>query len=382
MASYCIFSALYLPHMGGVERFTDSLARELSSMGHHVTIITSKVDESPSYESIGESIVIHRLDSLSLMGGRLPIYKPSARNREVLSTLARNQFDGVLINTRFYPLSLVGLSFARKCGAPAVVLDHGSAYLTFDNRVLDMIEHGYEHAITFAEKLFHPDFYGISERSCEWLRTFGIRAKGVIPNAINAEAFRGQASGRDFRRELGINRDTLMLVFTGRLIPEKGIQVLLDVMSGVTQYDVQLVLAGEGPLRPLVEQSGLPNVHLVGRLDSPDIAALLLQGDLFVLPSRSEGFCTSLLEASACGTPSIVTDVGGARELIPDECYGWVVNEDGPSSQSFFDALSAYVTEGCRHTLVAERDISRWVEVNYSWHKSATTLIDVFSNYC
>lgn len=380
MAFYCIFSALYLPHMGGVERFTDSLARELSSMGHHVTIITSKVDESPSYESIGESIVIHRLDSLSLMGGRLPIHKPSARNREVLSTLARNQFDGVLINTRFYPLSLVGLSFARKCGAPAVVLDHGSAYLTFGNRVLDMIEHVYEHAITLVEKLFHPDFYGISERSCEWLRTFGISAKGVIPNAINAEDFRGQASNRDFRRELGINQDTLMLVFTGRLIPEKGIRVLLDVMSGVTQYDVQLILAGEGPLRPLVEQSGLSNVHLVGRLDSSDVAALLLQGDLFVLPSRSEGFCTSLLEAAACGLPAIVTDVGGARELIPDERYGWIVNETVSNPQSFIDALSAYVTERCRHLVLAERDISHWVEANYSWHKSAITLIGVFSS--
>lgn len=376
MAAYCLFSALYLPHMGGVERFTDSLARELSSMGHSVSIITSKIGDSPAFETVDENITIYRLDSLPLMDGRLPIYLPSKHNHNVLSGLAQDHFDGVLINTRFYPLSLVGLVFARKCDAPAVVLDHGSAYLTFGNRFLDMFEHLYEHAITFVEKLFHPDFYGISERSCEWLRTFGISAKGVIPNAINAEAFRGQASGRDFRRELGINQDALMLVFTGRLIPEKGIYVLLDVMYRLIDYDIQLVIAGDGPLRSAVECCGLANVHLVGKVDLPDIAALLFQGDLFVLPSRSEGFCTSLLEAYACGLPILSSDVGGARDVIDCHGCGRVLNcAEDDIVRCFTDEIIRINSD---RPMVVEpaRKERKGSPSSLSWARSARLLLD------
>lgn len=362
--------------MGGVERFTDSLARELSSMGHSVSIITSKIDDSPAFEAVDENITIYRFDSLALMDGRLPIYLPSKHNQNVLSGLAQDHFDGVLINTRFYPLSLVGLVFARKCDAPAVVLDHGSAYLTFGNRFLDMFEHMYEHAITFVEKLFHPDFYGISERSCEWLRTFGISAKGVIPNAINAEAFRGQASDRDFRRELGINQDALMLVFTGRLISEKGIYVLLDVMYRLIDYDIHLVIAGDGPLRSAVECCGLANVHLVGKVDLPDIAALLFQGDLFVLPSRSEGFCTSLLEAYACGLPFLSSDVGGARDVIDCHGCGRVLNcAEDDIVRCFTDEIIRINSD---RPMVVEpaRKERKGSPSSLSWARSARLLLD------
>ena len=78
---------------------------------------------------------------------------------------------------------------------------------------------------------------------------------------------------------------------------------------------IHFVVAGDGPLFDQVDTSPLPNVHAVGRLNSSDTAALLMDSDLFCLPTRSEGFSTSLLEAAACGTASLVPDVGGAREV-------------------------------------------------------------------
>jgi len=158
----------------------------------------------------------------------------------------------------------------------------------------------------------------------EWLAHFGIKARGVIGNSIDAAAYRVQASNRSFKSELNIG-DELMLAFTGRFIPEKGIATLVDMMRRLQGERVHLVMAGDGPFRGMIEDASLDAIHMVGRLDAPDIAALLLESDLFCLPTRSEGFSTSLLEAAACGTPSLVTDVGGARELMPDESYGFVM---------------------------------------------------------
>ena len=94
--------------------------------------------------------------------------------------------DGVLVNARFYPHSLLGMRIARRHGVRPVVLDHGSAYLSFSNPVLDPAVRLYEHAMTAWGRRYDAAYYGISRKSAEWLGTFGIRAEGVIPNAIDA----------------------------------------------------------------------------------------------------------------------------------------------------------------------------------------------------
>lgn len=86
----------------------------------------------------------------------------------------------------------------------AVVLDHGSAYLSFNQPFLDYFVRRYEDWITDRVKTFEPDFYGISSKSVEWLQHFNIGAKGVISNSINASIYRSISSGRDFRSELGV----------------------------------------------------------------------------------------------------------------------------------------------------------------------------------
>lgn len=319
-----IFSANYLPNIGGVERFTEGLAFGLRRLGHRVTIVTNNTFKLAGYEELCNGVSIVRLPCFPFLHGRLPFPNANSEFRKLLEQLMGEPCDGVLINTRFYIHALLGLKFASKKAVAPVLLDHGSAHLTFGNAFLDMFVQAYEHCITAVVKRCNPEFYGVSQKSVEWLEHFGIKARGVISNSIDAAAYRAQASNRSFRSELNIG-DELMLAFTGRFIPEKGIAILVDMMRRLQGERVHLVMAGDGPFRGMVEDASLDAIHVVGRLDAPDIAALLLESDLFCLPTRSEGFSTSLLEAAACGTPSLVTDVGGARELMPDESYGFVM---------------------------------------------------------
>lgn len=313
---YAIVSALYHPHTGGVENFTRHLAHELVLRGNAVAVITSHLSgNEPEVEEQDDGVRVYRLPSRVLLGGRLPLVCRNRRYRELFSELAGMPFDRVLVNTRFYPLSIEGLRLARRLGARAVVLDHGSAYLTLGNPCIDALIRRYEHAMTAKARSFHPVFAGISKKSCAWLATFGIHTAQVIPNAIDAHKFRNCASQRDFRSEFSIGAETKLIAFVGRLAPEKGAEQLADA-AALLGDGYAFLLAGEGSLRSPIEAKGLPNVILLGNVSQGDISALLSQSDAFCLPTRSEGFCTALLEARAWGLPCVVTDVGGVDEIF------------------------------------------------------------------
>ena len=367
-----IFSANYLPYLGGVEKFTEGLSGALADMGHSVTIVTNNTFNISSKEKLRDGVDIVRLPCFPLLRGRLPMPKPSSEFSALWGEISCIKFDGVLINTRFYAHTLLGIFLARKNGIDPVVLDHGSAHLTFGNSILDVFVRLYEHGITSLVKSFRPVFYGISDKSVEWLKHFNINAEGVIPNSIDAARFRESASQRSFRNELGIGSD-LMLVFTGRFVPEKGISTLIAMMSSLNGSAVQLVMAGDGPLLDDILSSGLEKIHVVGRLSSEDIAALLLECDLLCLPSRSEGFSTSLLEASACGTPALTTDVGGARELIPGASIGFI--SDSADARVFAETVTA-VLNGVYDLGAMGKRAQRLVESNYSWKSVAYSLLD------
>lgn len=372
--TYALFSALYLPSMGGVEKYTDNLAHELAREGHRVVIVTSAMEGEPSYEMIDEAIEVMRLPAWQLLGGRLPMPRRNREYRRLVGELARRDWAGVLVNTRFYAHSLLGSKIARRCGVRPVVLDHGSAYLTLGGPFVDVFVRGWEHAATLLIRRCPADYYGVSRRSADWLRTFGIDAAGVLPNAIDASAYRASASARRFRSELGIPEGHLLVSFTGRLIPEKGVDVLVDAMDLLGGCPVTLVVAGDGPLRSRLSGVASDQVKWVGRLVQSDIAALLLESDLFCLPTRSEGFSTSLLEASACGVPSLITEVGGTDELVPTPQYGNVIHGD-VTAESLAAAIRELVRD--RPLLAAQGErVRERVEQTCSWEATAHAFVE------
>lgn len=368
-----IFSAHFLPHVGGVEVFTGGLARALEGAGFQVVIVTSRLDaDSPERERLSDGVEVLRLPCWALFGGRLPIAQPGRRQSELLESLEGRDIAAVVVNTRFYPLSLVGARFARKHGLTPLVIDHGADYLTFGNSVVDVAVKAYEHGITTLLKRRHPRFYGISDASVQWLRTFGITADGVITNAIDGEAFRGGASERPFRQELGIPESELIVAYTGRLIPEKGVEAIVEAAELLADEGLAFVLAGDGPLRESLEARRLPNVHFTGRLDAGDVAALLNEADVFCFPSRSEGFGSSLLEAAVCGCALVSTDVGIAGRLIGED--GGVVLP-AADADAVADALRLMADD--RERLARAQDSERArSESLYTWSESVGNVMD------
>ena len=328
--------------------------------------------------SVESDLEIIRLPCISLLDGRLPLPKKNSEYYRLLQSLDEYEWNGVLVNTRLFPLSLEGLKFAADHSAKAVVLDHGSAYLSFNQPLLDYFVRRYEDWITNRVKSFEPDFYGISSKSVEWLQHFNISARGVISNSINAASYRNISSDRDFRSELGISKSSLVVAFVGRLIPEKGIYSIIEAARSkeLIKRDISFVLAGDGPLANEVKEASSSNMYWVGRCSTEDISSLLQQVDVLCLPTRSEGFSTVLLEASACGTPSVVTDVGGARELIPDDSYGTIIQS--MSSDEVALALCRLFDDRSLLSLQS-RNSKALVEERYSWDATARDVEKAFS---
>lgn len=375
---YCIFSAQYPPNLGGVENFTYNLAKELAK-NNEVTVVTNATEFESKVER-SDSLTVYYLPCFPLMKGRMPLPRPCAMRRKMITEICNLNFDGVLVNTRFYMHSLLGMKIARKQGLTPVVLDHGSAYLTFGNKFLDVFEHVYENAVTaWGKQKYEPNYYGISQKSVEWLRHFGINAKGTICNAIDAEGFRNLTSEREFRTELNLDSNTFIATFVGRFIPEKGIRCIIDASKNpeIGARNIVFVLAGSGPLQKTIDSNLSPNLRCVGRLSPPDTSALLQTSNVHVLPTRSEGFSTALLEASACGLPSIVTDVGGAHELIPSKEYGNII-----CSMNTIDLSDAVKQVFDNHELLqAQSDnCKKQVKEKYSWNATADIVLKAFKN--
>lgn len=373
---YAIFSPLYAPHVGGVENFTKNLSAALARKGNSILVVTMNIDSLPLQETEISGVNVIRLPCYALMDGRLPWPHKNAEYNLLLEKALAWGADRVLVNTRFYPLSIAGLEYARAINAPAVMLDHGSAYLTLGSSLADVSIKCYEHVVTKRAKSYEPTFAGISEKSATWLKTFGIATDIVIPNAINAADFRAQSSSRDFRAELGIASEDSIVVFVGRLEPEKGCLALVDAAVAFRDEQVDFVLAGDGSLRSEIARKAGGNVYLLGNVDRGDLASLLLESDLFCLPTRSEGFCTSLLEASACGLPAVITDVGGAHELIPSDDFGLIIKEATPFSIEA--AIREMLSRGNQGLQNAGDLCRNLVERHFTWDSSVCALEQAF----
>lgn len=333
---YCIISAQFYPHVGGVERYTLYLGRKLIAAGNKVTVVTSNTGDLPAEENM-EGIRVLRLPCYDLLGGRYPVLKRNSEFQRIDRLVKAGSYDFMIINTRFYLHSLYGARFAKKRGIPSIVIEHGTSHLSVNNKIFDTIGGWYEHFLTFLLKKYCKDYYGVSEACCEWSGHFGIRSKGTLYNAVEIEEFReiSETSTVDYRKEYDIPTEAKVIAFTGRLIPEKGIRQLAVAVKEINEKraaggenPVYLLIAGDGPLREQLAEMADAHTIQVGQIDFEHIVKLLEASDIFCLPSDSEGFPTSVLEAVACRCFVLTTYRGGAKELISDDSYGIIVKEN------------------------------------------------------
>jgi glycosyltransferase involved in cell wall biosynthesis len=143
--------------------------------------------------------------------------------------------------------------------------------------------------------------------------------------------------GATIREKLNIAPDEFLLVCAARLVPTKGVDIVIRAVSLVLRQGVpcKCIILGDGPLkeelRHKVNSEGVwDSVFLEGFQE--DVRPYFQTASAFILTSRLEGLPTSVLEAMACGLPCIVTGVGGNAEAVQDQVAGLVVPPESPDA--------------------------------------------------
>ena len=195
----------------------------------------------------------------------------------------------------------------------------------------------------------------------------------VIYNGINYNDFTvPKRTINKAKKTFGFSERPVLL-FVGRLEPRKGIDILLKAMVKILQnMDVELLLVGPGEqtkYRELASCLGiLEKVRFFGRVSDELLKILFASCDLFVLPSRLEGFGLVLVEAMAAGKPVVATNVGGIPEVVKSMQNGILVDADDEN------ALALAVVSILRDKILLENIGNNnrvTVQKRFSWQEAA-----------
>jgi glycosyltransferase involved in cell wall biosynthesis len=200
----------------------------------------------------------------------------------------------------------------------------------------------------------------IGKNNGEFYRSYGAQPDRIFfaPYSVDSEYFsKFGAAGRSHRgmmlKDLGLDPSALLILYAGKLYYKKS---PIDLVMAMDQlhYPKGLIVIGDGPLRPEMEQLALtrPWMRMLGFVNQSKIAAWYGAADLYVLPSSSEKWGLAVNEAMAAGAVPIVSDaVGCAPDLVTPD-VGWVY----PAGDT--DALASVITAGRDRSALADRRLA------------------------
>jgi glycosyltransferase involved in cell wall biosynthesis len=302
---------------GGAQRDTIMLANALAARGQSVALLTL-VLEGPLRALVSDRVAIVPVGggklraAVSGLRGALIALRP----RALVSAEAAPNLVAILA-ARLVPRSLRPVVVTREVASPSLAEKHDPYWQNrIAYRILRLAYRLADRVVTLTEGARR-----------DLIENFGVpeaKIARMSANAVIADA----ADSAEPPRERGL------IVSVGRLSPEKDHATLIRAFARlaraqVARADIRLEIAGEGPLRALlqrlIEELGLSaRVTLTGFVADP--LALLRRAELAVCSSRYEGFGNAIVEALACGTPVVATDCPyGPREILADGRYGALV---------------------------------------------------------
>ncbi|HUR64692.1 MAG TPA: glycosyltransferase family 4 protein [Candidatus Thermoplasmatota archaeon] len=343
--------------VGGVERVFDQVSRKLAARGHEVTLLCSTDGAAGTAEQEGVQFVrVPRRgtvlrDPVARLAPHLPkdsevVHVAATYPFTTPSVLRRSHGLGIpaVLDFHFEPtpggaFGRLALGLYRKVGTPP--------YRLADAVLVRSLSYGRN----------APSLGAIPES--RWR---------ILPNGIDPERFR-PASGPG-----GNGGDGDYLLFVGRLVPYKGVEVLLHALAKL-RPGLPLHVVGDGPLRASLEALAAHlgvQVRFLGHVEDADLPALYRGARLTLLPSVTgqEAFGISLIESMACGTPVVASALPGVAEVAR---VGGLV---APPRDA--DALAAQIRRALEDGLERGPALARRVHAAFSWDVVADRLLEVY----
>ncbi len=375
MKTIAIFSGYYLPHLGGVERYTYNLAKKLNNLGYKIIIITSRYDEKLKEIEKTEYAKIYRLPTYKIFKERYPINRRNKNFKIMFEQIKKEEIDYSIIQTRFWTTSYFASKFIAKNKIPACLIEHGSTHFTVNNKILDKFGEIYEHILTSCLKKNIKDFYGVSKKCTEWLKHFKIKAKGVFYNSIDI------SEGEKYKKYINKSKDKIIITYIGRMIEEKGVLKLITAFKQLERKynNIELNLAGSGPIlqRITEENRNEKSIRILGKISHEEVLKLLGQTTIFINPSAfPEGLPTSILEAGMMKCAVIATPMGGTTEIISNDEIGYIC---GFETNDILEKLEKLI-QNEDEIFKLSNNIYEIIQKDFSWDNTAKKISKVIEN--
>jgi glycosyltransferase involved in cell wall biosynthesis len=325
MMRLVLVTETFPPEVNGVARTLGRWVESFRSRGHSVRIIHPR---RPGEAASGDRVY----------GMSLPFYQEVrfgiAGPWRLARMLARLAPDLVHIATEG-PLGWSALVAARRLGIPVA----SSFHTNFDHYAA------------------HYGFFGIQKLAFAYLRWFhnrtsvtlvpsqatrsrlvadGVQRVEIWSRGVDGQVFHPRHRDEKLRRWLGLGESDPLLIYVGRLAPEKNLPALLQAFRRLraalppgVRDRARLALVGGGPEATAISAAREPGVHLAGEQHGESLSRWYASGDVFAFPSLSETFGNVLLEAQASGLPVVAFDCPGPAERVTPEVDGLLVPVGG-----------------------------------------------------
>lgn len=301
--------------LAGTEIATYYMAEHLAQRGHEVHVITS-LDEGLPEENYEKGFYIHRLPRTKIrFAGAFIFWADIVRVIEKISP--------DIVHAQSLGIGVPALLSKKILKFPYAVWGQGSdVYLPdwFTKLTSKTIIKNANSVIALTEDM---------KRAMQAIYNRDIT---IVPNGIDLKEYISELPVQN------VEGAEKRILFVGRLHPVKGVQYLLQAMQMVHEEvpGAKLILVGDGEerehLETLTDNLGIREcVEFAGRVPHERVQDYMNQAEVFVLPSLSEGFPVTILEAMACGLPIVATRVGGLPDIVEGGVNGYLVNVKNPN---------------------------------------------------
>ena len=327
-----MLNVFYYPYQGGTEEHLRNVCEGLVKKGYDVSVVCCQSPNTKAGVEIINGVKVIRVKAFILKNTPALIPPPVPIAPGLLAAIV-DEIQGadlVHIHNRFFFsfLDIKKLKRKYKCKFAITLHNakpHGIEPLT------DVLGGAYDDLVGSRIIRECNLVAAVSKDTLKTTCPKGYRGrKAIFYNAVDTTYFNVHANGAAFRKKLKIDGKKVVL-FMGRLMPQKGIEYLIDAMPLVKQKvpNVHLVVHGWGPLLKTLQKraSKVDETNITVLFDqdfNKDRRQIFAACDVFCAPSLWEPFGLVLIEAMACGKPIVASKIGGIPEIV-DDSFGILV---------------------------------------------------------
>lgn len=398
----CPLATLGGKDTGGMNVYVRDLTRQLGRMGVHVDVFTRSQDEHVPHVlhdlGYGNRVVhIPAGPELPLpkqeLAGHIPQFAAGIRD---FADSKGIHYD--IIHSHYWMSGLAAEILKREWGSPIIHMFHTLGEMK--NRVARSEEEregsyrleGERRVLAVSDRLIVATV--AEQAQLEWLYKADSEKMVVIPPGVDLCHFY-PIPVDEAKQYVGVDPDCCLLLFVGRIEPLKGVETLIRAMALLRQRDscpkkaASLAIVGGDPhatpeamnaemkrLRLLCYELEMEDVILfLGKRDQDTLPYYYSAAEMVVVPSHYESFGMVALEAMACGTPVVASQVGGLAFLVQDGVTGYTIPDGDPVA--LCDRLLALLGDA-----ELRREMGSCAEQlaqDYGWEKIAKRIVELYA---